>query len=193
MANSISGFQSRTIETILTVFMLLFGINFNLYFLILIGSFRKAFLNEELRDYLVIVAAATAVIAFGLHQAQHVCTADAAHDAFFNVASIISTTGFGTVDFTRWPEPCKWVLVLLMFCGGCAGSTGGGMKLSRVMILFRSTFAELKKISRPRNIVRVQMDGMRVADDTVRATSQFAVTYMILLLIISLLHIIYAN
>ena len=74
-----------------------------------------------------------------------------------------------------------------MFCGGCAGSTGGGMKLSRVMILFKSTWAELKRISRPRNIVRVQMDGMRVADDTVRASSQFAVAYMILLLVFSVL------
>ena len=187
MSNSISGFQSRTIETILTVFMLLFGINFNLYYLILIGSFRKALMNEELRDYMIIVAAAAALIALGLHHAQQVPTSAAVHDAFFNVASIISTTGFGTADFTLWPEPCKWILLLLMFCGGCAGSTGGGMKLSRVMILFRSMFAELKKISRPRNIVRVQMDGMRVADETVRATSQFAVTYMILLLIISLL------
>ena len=187
MSNSISGFQSREIETILAVFMILFGINFNLYYLILIGSFRKALLNEELRTYLVLIAVSTAVISFGLHQQQQMQIRAAAHDAFFNVASIISTTGFGTADFTKWPEFCKWILILLMFCGGCAGSTGGGMKLSRVMILFKSTWAELKRISRPRNIVRVQMDGMRVADDTVRASSQFAVAYMILLLVFSVL------
>ena len=187
MSNSISGFQSREIETILAVFMILFGINFNLYYLILIGSFRKALLNEELRTYLVLIAVSTAVISFGLHQQQQMQIREAAHDAFFNVASIISTTGFGTADFTKWPEFCKWILILLMFCGGCAGSTGGGMKLSRVMILFKSTWAELKRISRPRNIVRVQMDGMRVADDTVRASSQFAVAYMILLLVFSVL------
>ena len=187
MSNSISGFQSREIETILAVFMILFGINFNLYYLILIGSFRKALLNEELRTYLVLIAVSTAVISFGLHQQQQMQIRAAAHDAFFNVASIISTTGFGTADFTKWPEFCKWILVLLMFCGGCAGSTGGGMKLSRVMTLFKSTWAELKRISRPRNIVRVQMDGMRVADDTVRASSQFAVAYMILLLVFSVL------
>ena len=187
MSNSISGFQCREIETILAVFMILFGINFNLYYLILIGSFRKALLNEELRTYLVLIAVSTAVISFGLHQQQQMQIRAAAHDAFFNVASIISTTGFGTADFTKWPEFCKWILVLLMFCGGCAGSTGGGMKLSRVMILFKSTWAELKRISRPRNIVRVQMDGMRVADDTVRASSQFAVAYMILLLVFSVL------
>ena len=187
MSNSISGFQSREIETILAVFMILFGINFNLYYLILIGSFRKALLNEELRTYLILIAVSTAVISFGLHQQQQMQIRAAAHDAFFNVASIISTTGFGTADFTKWPEFCKWILILLMFCGGCAGSTGGGMKLSRVMILFKSTWAELKRISRPRNIVRVQMDGMRVADDTVRASSQFAVAYMILLLVFSVL------
>ena len=187
MSNSISGFQSREIETILAVFMILFGINFNLYYLILIGSFRKALLNEELRTYLVLIAVSTAVISFGLHQQQQMQIRAAVHDAFFNVASIISTTGFCTADFTKWPEFCKWILILTMFCGGCAGSTGGGMKLSRVMILFKSTWAELKRISRPRNIVRVQMDGMRVADDTVRASSQFAVAYMILLLVFSVL------
>ena len=187
MSNSITGFQSKEIETILSVFMILFGINFNLYYLILIGSFRKAILNEELRTYLIVIAVSTALITLGLHRVQQMQTAAAAHAAFFNVASIISTTGFGTADFTEWPEFCKWVLILLMFCGGCAGSTGGGMKLSRIMILFKSALAELKRISRPRNIVRVQMDGERVADETVRASSQFAVVYMILLLFFSIL------
>ncbi len=187
MSNSITGFQSQEIETILSVFMILFGVNFNLYYLILIGSFRKAVFNEEFRTYLILIAVSTALITLGLHRGQQMQTAAAAHTAFFNVASIISTTGFGTADFTEWPEFCKWILILLMFCGGCAGSTGGGMKLSRIMILFKSALAELKRISRPRNIVRVQMDGERVADETVRASSQFAVVYMILLLLFSLL------
>ena len=187
MANSINGFQSREIETILTVFMLLFGINFNLYYMILIGSFRKALMNEELHVYLILVAVCTTSIALTLHHVQLLPVTDALHDAVFNVATIISTTGFGTADFTFWPEFCKWILVLLMFCGGCAGSTGGGMKLSRIMILFKSSIAELRRISRPRNIVRVQMDGERVKDETVQATSQFAVLYFMLLLIFSLL------
>lgn len=187
MANSINGFQSMRIEMILTVFMLLFGINFNLYYMILIGSIRKALMNEELHVYVVLVTVCTAAIAFTLHRVQFVPAAAAVHDAVFNVATIVSTTGFGTVDFTFWPEFCKWILVLLMFCGGCAGSTGGGMKLSRIMILFKSSLAELQRISRPRNIVRVQMDGERVKDETVRATSQFAVLYIMLLLLFSLL------
>ena len=159
----------------------------NLYYLILIGSFRKAIFNEELRTYLILIAVSTALITLGLHRVQQMQTAAAAHAAFFNVASIISTTGFGTADFTEWPEFCKWILILLMFRGGCAGSTGGGMKLSRIMILFKSALAELKRISRPRNIVRVQMDGERVADETVRASSQFAIVYIILLVLFSIL------
>lgn len=187
MANSITGFHSKTIETILAVFMLIFGINFNIYYLLLIGSFRKAVKNEELHVYILMILAATGIITMGLHFQQQVPFSAAMHDAFFNVTTIVSTTGFGTKDFTKWPEICKWVLILLMFCGGCAGSTGGGIKLSRIMILFKSSFAELKRISRPRNIVRVQMDGERVADGTVHATVQFTVIYMILLLLFAML------
>ena len=185
LSNSIAGFQSRQIENILAFFMVLFGVNF--FYLLLIGSFRKALLNEEFRDYLIIIFASTAVITLSLHQIQSVPIQTAAHDAFFNVATIISTTGFGTKDFTQWPEVCKWTLILLMFCGGCAGSTGGGMKLSRIIILLKSAFAELRRISRPRNIVRVQIDGERVANETVYATSQFAIIYFMLLLMFSFL------
>ena len=185
--NSISGFQNSLIETILAIFMILFGINFNLYYLLLIGSVKKAFLNEELRDYLLIIASSTIIIGIGLHNLQMIPERQAFHDAFFNVASIISTTGFGTVDFTEWPEICKWILILLMFCGGCAGSTGGGMKLSRIIILVKSSLADLRRISRPRNVVRVSMDGQRVSDDTLRACSQFAIMYFLLLLFFSVL------
>ena len=187
MANSINGFQSRGIETILAVFMILFGINFNLYFLILIGSAGKALKNEELHVFLLMIACSTGLIALSLHASQQVPLGTAVHDAFFNVTSVVSTTGYGTADFTQWPEVCKWILTLLMFCGGCAGSTGGGMKLSRVMILFKAGLAELRRISRPRNIVRVQMDGVRVANETVYATALFAVIYLILLLLFSVL------
>ena len=187
MANSIAAFNSKQIETILAIFMILFGVNFNLYYLILIRSYRKALMNEELHVYLMIILIATAIITFMLHSVQHVQFSAAAHDAFFSVATIMSTTGFGTIDFTMWPELCKWILILLMFCGGCAGSTAGGMKLSRIMILFKSSYVELRRISRPRNIVRVSMDHERVADDTVRAINQFAVLYFMLLLIFSFL------
>ena len=187
MANSISGFQSPLIENILAVFMILFALNFNLYYLILIGSAGKALKNEELRVFLLMILTAVLTIAFSLCRSRGYALRPALHDAFFNVAAIVSTTGFGTVDFTAWPEICKWVLILLMFCGGCAGSTGGGIKLSRVMILLKSVIAELKQISRPRNVIRVQMDGRRVERETIRAAYTFVSIYFMLLLLFSVL------
>ena len=117
MSNSISGFHSPAIETALGVFMILFGLNFNLYYLILIGSAGKALKNEELRDFLLLILASVLVIACSLWRDAGYSFRYALHDAFFNVTTVISTTGFGTSDFTRWPEICKWVLILLMFCG----------------------------------------------------------------------------
>lgn len=187
MSNSISGFQSPLIENVLAVFMVLFALNFNLYYLILTGSARKALKNEELRNFLLLILGSVLVIALSLCRGRGYTLRPALHDAFFNVAAIISTTGFGTVDFTAWPEICKWVLILLMFCGGCAGSTGGGIKLSRVMILVKSVIAELKQISRPRNVIRVQMDGRRVERETIRAAYTFVSLYFMLLLLFSVL------
>ena len=183
---SIAGFGSRYIETVCTVFMFLFGVNFNLYFLILIGKGKEALKNEELHWFLAIIV--TAVLVFAL-SIQKLCGgfAMALHQAFFNVATIMSTTGFGTMDFTLWPEYCKWILVLLMFCGGCAGSTSGGMKLSRLMILFKHVAAEIRQMVRPRSVQRVQMDGKRVESGTIRAAALFAVTYFMLLMLFSFL------
>ncbi len=185
MANSISGFQSPAIETILSIFMLLFGINFNIYYLILIGSVRKALLNEELRTYLLIVLCSTCLISSGLCIGNNISVRTAVHDVFFNVASIISTTGFCTVDFTSWPEVCKWNLILLMFCGGCAGSTGGGLKISRIIIVFKSIVADIKRMIRPRTVVRVQLEGDRVGENTIRASFTYVTLYVFLLLVVS--------
>ena len=177
---SIAGFGSTYIETVCAVFMLLFGVNFNLYFLLLIRRGKDAFKNEELHWYLGIIFGAALLIALGIRRT-YGGFAPAFHQAFFNVASLLSTTGFGTVDFTLWPEYCKWILILLMVCGGCAGSTGGGMKLSRMLILGKMLVAELRQMARPRNVQRVEMDGKRVEMSTVKATAVFAVLYFLLL------------
>ena len=187
LPDSIAGFGSVTVETVITVFMLLFGVNFNIYYLILIRSFRKAFKNEELAVYIIVVCSAALMIAAGLTRSGMFRFPEAIHQAFFNVATIISTTGFGTVDFTLWPEYCKWILVLLMFCGACAGSTGGGIKLSRLIILFKALRAELVRMIRPRNIYRVQLDQHRVDTETIRAASVFVVFYFILIIVFSVL------
>ena len=185
-AASIGGFHSAYIETVITVFMFLFGVNFNLYFLILICHGKEALKNEELHWYLGIIFGAVLLLTLGTRKIFGSFGA-ALHQAFFNVGALLSTTGFGTVDFTDWPEYCKWILMLLMFCGGCAGSTGGGIKLSRVLILGKSEIAEIRQMIRPRSVVRVQMDGKRVERSTVQATATFFILYMGLLLLFSLL------
>ena len=178
---SIGGFNSLYIEIVITVFMLLFGVNFNLYFLLLIGRWKDVAKNEELHWFIAIVLGAVLLMAAGITK-MYGSFAVALRHAFFNTATLISTTGFGTVDFTDWPEYCKWILILLMFCGGCAGSTGGGIKLSRLMILGKASLAELKQMVRPRSVVRVQMDGKRIEGGTVRAAFLFINIYMALLL-----------
>ena len=183
---SIGGFDSLYFEIVIAVFMLLFGVNFNLYYLLLIGRWKDAAKNEELHWFAGIVLASVLLLAAGIAK-MYGGFAIALRHAFFNTAAIISTTGFGTVDFTAWPEYCKWILITLMFCGGCAGSTGGGIKLSRLMILGKAALAELKQMVRPRSVVRVQMDGKRVEEGTIRASFLFLTVYMFLLLLFSAL------
>ena len=184
--SSIGGFGSRYIETVITVFMFLFGVNFNLYFLILIGHGWEALKNEELHWYLGIIFGGALMLGLGTRKIFG-SFGLAVHQAFFNIGALLSTTGFGTVDFTDWPEYCKWFLMFLMFCGGCAGSTGGGIKLSRVMILGKWLISELRQMIRPRSVVRVQMDGKRVERSTVKAAATFFTLYMALLLCFSFL------
>ena len=183
---SIGGFGSRYIETVITVFMFLFGVNFNLYYLVLIGRVREALKSEELHWYLGIIFGSVLLLSLGIRNLYGGFW-QGVHQAFFNVGALLSTTGYGTVDFTVWPEYCKWILILLMFCGGCAGSTGGGIKLSRLMILGKSSVSELKKMIRPRSVSRVELDGKRVEAGTVQAARVFFTIYMGLLLLFSLL------
>ena len=183
---SIGGFGSRYIETVICVFMFLFGVNFNLYFLILIGRWKEALKSEELHWYLGIIFSAVLLLSLGIRNLYGGFW-QGVHQAFFNVGALLSTTGYGTVDFTVWPEYCKWILILLMFCGGCAGSTGGGIKLSRLMILGKSSVSELKKMIRPRSVTRVELDGKRVEAGTMQAARVFFTIYMGLLLFFSLL------
>ena len=185
-AASIGGFHSLYIEIVTTVFMFLFGINFNLYFLLLLGRWRDVMRDEELHWYFGIIAASVLLLAAGIWKLYGSFSTALRH-AFFNTAAIISTTGFGTVDFTAWPEYCKWILILLMFVGGCAGSTGGGLKLSRLLILGKSLSAALHQMTRPRTVTRVQLGGKRIEDATVRAAAVFFAFYIGLLLLFSAL------
>ena len=183
MADSITGFHSRTTETIIAVFMILFALNFNLYYLLLIGSFRKVLLNEELRDYILLIVFAVCAISLTLWKYHVYDVRTAFHHSFFNVASIISTTGFGTVDFTKWPEQCKWILILLMFCGGCAGSTGGGIKVSRIVMLLKTIPKELGYYIHPHSVRKLHFEGRAIEHETVRSVSVYLAIYVMVFFI----------
>ena len=180
-AASIAAFDSLYLEMVIAVFMVLFGVNFNLYFLLLIGRWKDALKSEELHWYLGIIAASVMAIALGISKMYGGIAAGLRH-AFFYVASITSSTGFGTVDFVTWPEYCKWIIVMLMFCGACAGSTGGGIKTSRVIILFKNVACEIRQMIHPRTVTRVQLDGKRVDSDGLKAVSTFFTSFMLLLI-----------
>ncbi len=181
-ALSIGAFNSVYIEMVIATFMLLFGINLSLYFLILVGSWREAAKNEELKWFLGVVLFAIVTIAINI---RHIYggVGESLRYAYFQVASIISTTGFSTADFVQWPHYSQTMLVLLMFIGGCAGSTGGGMKASRVIILIKDALTELRRMLRPRSVVQVRLEGKTVQPGTLRAVQGFFSLYMLLLLL----------
>ena len=180
-AASVGAFDSAYIEGVIGAFLLLFGTNFNLYYLILIGRAKDALKSEELHWYWGILAFSMAAITVGIRPIYGSLSTSFRH-AFFNVSSIISTAGFGTEDFTRWPGYVQTLLVVLMFIGGCAGSTGGGLKLSRVLLLVKTAAADVRKMVRPRSVSRVSMDGQRVSRETTSAVYTYFALYMLLLL-----------
>ena len=176
--DSMAGY-STYVQVIVTLFMILFGINFNAYFLILLGKFRRAAAIEEVRCYLAIILAAIAVITWNARDFFD-SLGRAVQQAAFQVASIITTTGFSTCDFNLWPATSRSVLVLLMFVGACAGSTGGGIKVSRLLILCKTIVKEIRQALHPQVVAPVRMDGKLIPHETVRATNVFLVTYMII-------------
>ena len=147
----IAGYGSAYVEIVLGIFMILFGINFNIYYLILVGRIRDALGSEEVRCFLGIIAVATIAITVNIFSLV-ASLGESLRHAFFQVSSIITTTGFATVDFNLWPEFSKHTLVLLMVIGACAGSTGGGLKVSRVIILVKSFLAEIRYIVSPKSV-----------------------------------------
>ena len=183
---SIAAFDSLYIEVVISVFMLLFAVNFNLYFLLLMGRVRDVLKNQELRCFLVIVAFSMLTIAWNI-SGQYGGFAEALRYSSFTVASLVSSTGFGTADFTQWPQYSQWLLVIIMFVGACAGSTGGGLKLSRVMLLLKAAFSDLRHMIWPRRVNRVQMEGQRVEQAAIRAVFSYFTLYMLILLLGTLL------
>ncbi len=166
------------LQVIVTIFMILFGVNFNVYFLIYMKKTKDALKCEEARWYLGIIAVSVLTITgFIWTQENYSTLSESFRHAFFQVGSIITTTGFATTDFNLWPAIPKTILVLLMFCGACAGSTGGGMKVSRIMILLRTMLRELAWNRRPNQVKRVYFEGRPLDNELVRSVCVFLTTY----------------
>lgn len=170
---------SPYIQWIVTIFMILFGINFNVYFLFIIGKFKQALKSEEVRAYLVIILTTAAIIFINIYDIIG-SIADAVRHSFFQVASIITTTGFSSMDFNLWPETSRTVLVLLMFVGACAGSTGGGIKVSRFIILVKTFVKEIVSFLHPRSVKKIKVDGKVVEHEVLRATNVYFITFMLI-------------
>ena len=168
--------ESYYVQTVIAVFMLLFGINFSVYLCLIARKFKQSLKFEELWIYLGIVAVSTAIIAFNISSIYK--PYDAFHQSFFYVSSIISTTGFGLTDVNKWPELSKTVIIILTFIGASAGSTGGGFKISRIILLFKEVRKEFSLLVHPRNVKLVKMDGKAVNHDIMRTTSMYLVLYI---------------
>lgn len=170
---------STYIQVVVTIFMILFGVNFNVYFLILAKHVIQALKIEELWGYLGVIAAAILIITWDL-RGIYESIPEAMQQAAFQVASIITTTGYASTDFNLWPEVSRTVLVILMFIGACAGSTGGGIKVSRLIILCKTIKRELIQITHPKSVKKIKMDGKTVEDDVIQSTHVFMIAYLII-------------
>jgi trk system potassium uptake protein TrkH len=176
---SVGAYNSAYFDIVIGVFMLLFGVNFNLFYFLLIGRFREIAKSETLRAYLLIVLASVLAITANIaHMYDSVATS--LRHAFFQVASIITTTGYGTVDFNTWPTFSKSILVVLMFIGACAGSTGGGVKVDRVVILVKASLNDMRRMLHPNAVTSVQFEGKPLPERNIQGVHAFLAVYMMI-------------
>ena len=170
---------STYLQVVITVFMILFGVNFNAYFFILTKKFAQAFKMEEVRYYFAIIAIAVLIITCNIYH-MFESIPEAFQQAAFQVGSIITTTGYATTDFNLWPEISRTILVLLMFIGACAGSTGGGIKVSRILILCKTVRKELHIFLHPNAVKKIKMDGKAIPHEVVRSTNIFFIVFVLI-------------
>ena len=173
--NDSFGSFSPYIQWVVTIFMILFGVNFNAYFLLLMRKFGRV-ISEEVRGYFLVILAAVGIITVNIYSLYN-SVGEAVRQAAFQVGSIITTTGFSSCDFDLWPTLSKEVLVVLMFIGACAGSTGGGIKVSRLLILGKTLGKELKQALHPQVVAPARMDGKLLNHETIRTTNVYMAAY----------------
>ena len=173
---------SPYLQNVVTVFMILFGINFNLYYFMLLGDFKAFWKNEELRVYLGIVATATILITLNTNQ-MYGSIMKAFRYALFQVSTIITTTGYATTDFNLWPTFSQCIVVLLMIIGACASSTGGGIKVSRLMIVFKGVKREIKQLVHPKSVNLIRINRKKISDETLRGVYVYLMAYALLAIV----------
>jgi len=177
---------SSYVHIVVTIFMILFGIDFSIYYLILLRKFRSVLHSDELKMYLIVIFTAVTIISLNC---RHLFTSvfETIKHSAFQVASIITTTGYASQDFNLWPELSKGILLLLMFFGACAGSTGGGIKISRILISLKSIIKEIRLLAHPKSTLKIKMNGRAVEHETVRAVNVFMASYISIFIISFLL------
>ena len=183
MNASVAAFNNPAVEWIITIFMLLFGVNFVLYFQLIRGNVTAFFKSEELKWYLIAVFASIIIIAVNIIPFNHGDVTKSIRDSAFQVSSIVTTTGYATVNFNLWPTLSKVILIMLMFMGAMAGSTGGGIKTIRIVIIFKAIRREIDKILHPRRVKSVKIDGNVVEEETISGVFLFIFAYIIISLI----------
>ncbi|MCQ2463734.1 MAG: TrkH family potassium uptake protein [Clostridia bacterium] len=179
---SVGYYNSAYIDIVIGIFMALFGVNFNMYFLLLMKKYKTVIKNEELLWYIGIIAFSTVTIAVNI-KSLYGSFFTSLRYSFFQVSSIVTTTGFSTADFNRWPEYSKMLLVLLMFIGGCAGSTGGGIKVARIIMMKNTAKSEVKHMLRPRSYNQTKLNGEVLDKQTIHGTLVFFLLYIFIILI----------
>ncbi len=182
---SIAFYNSAYFEYVIAIFMILFGINFNVFFFIVMRKFKLAFSNEEMRSYLIIILISTILISLNILS---ITTnfSEAFRLAFFQVSSIITTTGFSTTDFNLWPQFSKIILFILMLFGACGGSTGGGIKISRIVIAFKRIINDLINLIHPNSVRCIKFENKKIEDKTVNKIGFFIILYFMLIGLITL-------
>ena len=175
--NTSIGGYSAYIQWVVAIFMILFGVNFNAYYFLLMKRFKQAFDMEEVKGYFLVIAAASALIFINIYD-KTMTAADTIRHVVFQVGSLMTSTGYSTVDFDLWPSASKVVLIIIMFIGACAGSTGGGIKVSRICIMAKSVMKEVAYIMHPRNIRKIRFEGKAVEHEVQRSINVFMISYL---------------
>lgn len=186
MNASVGAYDSAYLQYVLAIGMMLFGINFNIYYLLLIRKFRIAFRDEEMWSYLGIILLSVLMIVWNIYPLYQ-NLADCFRLSLFQVSSVITTTGYATIDYNSWPQLSRTILVLLSFIGASAGSTGGGLKVSRLMILLKSAKAEVRRMIHPRSVRSIKLNGKNLDENTLQGVSSYFVLYTIIFFLAFLL------